>query len=508
MVYDRIRSLVESLAQGLVEREEAVRLALLAALSGESIVLLGPPGVGKTAVARRAAAALCDTVAFERALDGFTTADDLYGPARTEPSPEGRLRATDGYLPKATVVTLENIWNGSPSIRDALLPVVSDRRFRNGGAVEEVPWRFLVGTTDYLPPLAEVSRPFWERFLLRVALSPLETAESFRQLLLSPHDFPAAPDVGITPSEWESWQEQINTVELTEEVVQLIVRVREVLDEANEKRRNDGAEEIYVSDRRWVELTRLLKASAFFHGRKRVDPLDCLLLRHGLWERPEQIEEVNELIRVAISQYAASDRFDTRKLLLEFRRLADEIDNQRIDYQEEDVRELERYRGEYYVVDEFIEDFTSLIWIEDFESLLADAPKRVELFFYDENEQLSHTDIFSVLRTGEGSVEINGEIFPLRGTDVRRSVAERRKLTPNEAKHFGERLEELKSTCRRKIEEIESLRSAGESESREHLFVKREYAALLLDSLSESVENLMALETDIRALEVEAFGES
>jgi MoxR-like ATPase len=507
MVYDRIRSLIESLRDGLVERDEALRLSLLSALAGESIALLGPAGVGKSLVSRRAMGAFQSAPRFEIALDGFTTPDELFGPLSLERIKRGEegLRETKGYLPEAQLISIENIWNGSRAVRDAILPVIADRKFRNGSRVEPVSWCLLVGTADYLPPIEEVSRPFWDRFLLRVELEPVGTPENFRKVLLSegPPEIPG--ELKITEKEWARWNEEIASVELTEEVLGLIGRVRQVLTEHNRERLERKEPPIYVSDRRWHELTRILKASAYFHGRDRVDPLDCVLLRHGLWERPEQIEEVNTIIRAAIVDHAQSDRFDTQRLRLEFRRLSDEIENHRIDYREEEVREFERYRGEYFIIEEFIEDLTTLIWIDDFQNLSTETPKTVELFFYGEDDVLSHTDTFMVRRAGEESVEVNGDIFPLKGTDVSRSVAERRPLSGKEAGEFRQRLTGLLDACRTRIEEIAAIRTAGESESFEHLFVKREYAKLLLDGLEESEKVLTNLESEMSAYEAEAF---
>jgi len=44
---EKIKGLLEGLTQGLYERDEVIKLALLSALAGESIFLLGPPGVGR-----------------------------------------------------------------------------------------------------------------------------------------------------------------------------------------------------------------------------------------------------------------------------------------------------------------------------------------------------------------------------------------------------------------------------------------------------------------------------
>ena len=50
---ERIERLLAQMQQGIYEKERELSLSLLAALAGESIILLGPPGVAKSMVARR-----------------------------------------------------------------------------------------------------------------------------------------------------------------------------------------------------------------------------------------------------------------------------------------------------------------------------------------------------------------------------------------------------------------------------------------------------------------------
>ena len=49
----RLRKLRDALLTGLVERDLPVRLALIAALAGEHLLLVGPPGTAKSLIARR-----------------------------------------------------------------------------------------------------------------------------------------------------------------------------------------------------------------------------------------------------------------------------------------------------------------------------------------------------------------------------------------------------------------------------------------------------------------------
>lgn len=50
-IKQRIEELLKAMSTGAYEREEVIALALLSAIAGESIFLLGLPGVGKSMVA-------------------------------------------------------------------------------------------------------------------------------------------------------------------------------------------------------------------------------------------------------------------------------------------------------------------------------------------------------------------------------------------------------------------------------------------------------------------------
>lgn len=365
---ERFQRLLRDMNRGIYEKETEISLSLLAALAGESVILLGPPGVAKSMVARQLKTAFRDARSFEYLMSRFSTPDEIFGPVSIQKlkSSDTYERAVEGYLPTADVVFLDEIWKAGPAIQNTLLTVINEKIFRNGNREMRLPLKLLVAASNELPAKGEGLEALWDRFVIRIESRPIRQEKNFRSMLLevenlsevkSEEQSSAAEGEAnsnvITAEEYAEWSENINKIGVKENVLDVISVVRKSLrtvnvDEAAERRN------IYVSDRRWKNIMRLLRTSAFMQDRAEVAVCDLLPIYHCLWQEPEERDAIRTLVIRALFASHADKLVEMKNALAEdikYHRIRRSPDEGR-DYEGEieklsdDLSLLERRLGE------------------------------------------------------------------------------------------------------------------------------------------------------------------
>ena len=307
MMRERIQALLQEMNRGIYEKETEVMLALLAAIAGESIIILGPPGVAKSMVARRLKGAFKNARSFEYLMSRFSTPDEIFGPVSISllKSSDKYERAIDGYLPAADVVFLDEIWKAGPAIQNTLLTVINEKLFRNGEKEIHLPLKLLIAASNELPAQGEGLEALWDRFLVRVETGCVRKQDNFNRMLLDDSDDNATCDSKwqITDEEYAEWTKQIRGVTVEDSVLGCIHVIRKALG-AVTLSSSDERRQVYVSDRRWKKIVKLLRTSAFLQDRKGADLTDLLPVYHCLWNEPDERADIRRIvIRSLFAEY-------------------------------------------------------------------------------------------------------------------------------------------------------------------------------------------------------------
>ncbi|EGU42312.1 MULTISPECIES: ATPase RavA domain-containing protein [Vibrio] len=313
LLSERINKLAHALSDGVYEREDTIKLCLLAALAGESVFLLGPPGIAKSLIAKRLIQAFDNSSYFEYLMTRFSTPEEVFGPLSIqELKDNGRyVRLTEGYLPTAQVVFLDEIWKAGPAILNTLLTVVNEKTFKNGSDIERVPMRLLVSASNELPDEDSGLEALYDRMLVRVFVNRIQNKQNFKSMLTAGTSQEAEIPKGlaITDIEYHQWQKELDKLELTDNAFNKLYELKTMLEETVKQQGSTSESDLYVSDRRWKKAVKLLKASAFFSGRDSVNPLDILLLQDCLWHSPES----RDVVRSVVKDFALNRAFDQQE---------------------------------------------------------------------------------------------------------------------------------------------------------------------------------------------------
>jgi MoxR-like ATPase len=186
----RLARAAEVAAAGLVGRSEAARAIVRAAVAGVPSLLVGPPGVAKSLLARRLAAAINGSY-FECLLGRFSSPEDIFGPLDLPSLESGEYRRrTDGYAPSAEVLFLDEVFRGGPGLLNSLLSLINERLYHNGRELVRVPARVIVGASNSLPSpdgdeAAELSA-IADRWAVRVVVRAVAPADRAAMIWTDP----------------------------------------------------------------------------------------------------------------------------------------------------------------------------------------------------------------------------------------------------------------------------------------------------------------------------------
>ncbi|MCA9130120.1 MAG: AAA family ATPase, partial [Planctomycetales bacterium] len=288
---------LEPLKQSFVGKDEIIDLLGVGLVARENLFMLGPPGTAKSALVQSLARRIAGRV-FDYLLTRFTEPNEIFGPFDIRKLREGELETnTNGMLPEADFVFLDELLNANSAILNSLLLVLNERVFRRGRETRALPTLMVVGASNQLPE-DEALGALFDRFLIRVNCRNVAD-ENLGEVLAAGWRMDANNDVqpvSMTAEDLRGLQRLVPSVSLDglrNQYVELVVKLR-----------NAG---VKISDRRAVKLQRLIAASALLCGRLQPNLTDLWVLRY-IWDTEDEQELLASLVSQALESSSEEDK--------------------------------------------------------------------------------------------------------------------------------------------------------------------------------------------------------
>lgn len=273
------------------ERSQPIRGIVLSTLSSTNILLLGPAGVGKSALLNQWNRRIKNAKFFYRLMTKYTTPEELFGPPSLKGlKEESYRRVTRGKVPEMNTIVLDEIFKSNSPILNSLLTVLNERTFDNDGDPMHLPLITVAGASNEVPESDDGLDAFMDRFLLKYYIRPIQESSNFVKMLQGGSlDGPITSEV--TLDEVYEAQKEIALLPVPENVFEHADRLRQTL-------RKDG---IMVTDRSFKTALKILKAEAWLNGQPEVSTLNIEVLKNICWTKPDQEKMVHSTILELIS---------------------------------------------------------------------------------------------------------------------------------------------------------------------------------------------------------------
>ena len=516
---ERINKILHALNENLFEREEIVQLALLTTIAGESIFLLGLPGVAKSLIARRIKEIFKNGNSFEYLMNRFSTPDEIFGPiAISKLKKDDKYeRITEKYLPTADIVFLDEIWKAGPSIQNSLLTVINEKIYRNGQQEVKIPLKGLISASNELPAKGEGLEALWDRFIIRYLVENISDPNKFNIFLSTENiGFDASIDEKdkITNTEYKKWQTNISKVKISDEALNVINVVRNYIVKFNNKKTTKNP--IYVSDRRWKKIVKVLKTSAFLNDRKSIDLMDCFLIAHTIWDEVEQIGIVKEFVSDAIEKHGYSLKYNLSLFANEIKDLKLDIDNQtkenkRITYYQPKSIKIEQatfiqiedngdLKGNYN------RNSNNLIKLSDFNNLNKTSYKSISLF--DENGRESYNDDYEAISTVPNEIRLKNYYHSPKTYTIKSDRKYKNEIAtkkPHKAilTEWNKTVSTLTKEIEKTIKAIEIFKKKDLASLKENIFVNKKLALLAEHNLNQTINSFASEKLKVEKLKKE-----
>jgi MoxR-like ATPase len=439
-------------------------------------------------------------------MNRFSTPDEIFGPVSIKQlrDEDKYQRVVENYLPSATVVFLDEIWKAGPSIQNALLTILNEKIYRNGDVIiDPVPMKALISASNELPSKGEGLEALWDRFLVRIVVEGIQDKQNFNGMIsksLNSYSDKVTDFLKISNDEYILWSKEIDAIEIPTNVFNVIHIIRNYITLHNERDEN-LEKQIYISDRRWRKIIRLLRTSAFLNDRIAVDLMDCFLIKDCLWNETEQIQTVSQFVKEAIQKYGYTLSLKLSDIEIEINELNKDVIKETFFLKEVDTFQLYAHLNNYYKIIGF-GDGNYAIKVDDYNELTSQTEDYIYLYLYYYNYAKKYERYNKCyIKKGEGfNIFINESEYTLETITSKTEIKTTKKAHHATQKYWDREISKYLTTTSNLKHQINHFRENDLKHLKVNLFVNSVFSEIVESNLNETAKSIEKLELEVNRI--------